>query len=193
MRKINLLLLVLTTVCLAGWMGMRKPYSPSDDLPLVTYQAFDVAGISDEDGESLAQKVREWSGITATTFNPDSDLLVLSYNNEHSEATLLPKIQACTSVAVSKKIFEKPAGPECPVPMSLIVAFPTYLFWAGVFFSYKGKTMLESHKGMNITTAEFNALVGDLVAALDKFKVPQKEKDELLAILGPMSTDIVGK
>lgn len=58
---------------------------------------------------------------------------------------------------------------------------------------YKGKTMLESHKGMNITEAEFNALVGDLVAALDKFAVPQTEKDELLAILGPMKTDIVGQ
>lgn len=58
---------------------------------------------------------------------------------------------------------------------------------------YKGKTMLEAHTGMNITEAEFNALVGDLVAALDHFSVPQKEKDELLAILGPMKSDIVGK
>lgn len=64
---------------------------------------------------------------------------------------------------------------------------------AGGPCQYKGKTMLESHKGMNITDAEFNALVGDLVAALDKFKVPQKEKDDLLAILGPMKSDIVGK
>ncbi len=107
MRKIHLLLLVLATACLGSWMGMRKPYSPSDDLPLVTYQAFDVAGISDEDGEALAQKVREWSGITATTFNPDSDLLVLSYTKEHSEATLLPKIQAYASLAVRKKLGKK--------------------------------------------------------------------------------------
>ena len=135
MKKIHLLLFVLAMVCLGSWMGMRKPYSPSDDLPLVTYQAFDVAGIGDEDGESLAQKIREWSGITATTFNPNSDLLVLSYTDKYSEATLLAKIQANTSVAVSKKTFETPAGPQCPVPMSLIVAFPTYLFWAGIFFS----------------------------------------------------------
>lgn len=135
MKKIHLLLFVLAVVCLGSWMGMRKPYSPSDDLPLVTYQAFDVAGIGDEDGESLAQKIREWSGITATTFNPSSDLLVLSYTDKYSEATLLAKIQANTSIAVSKKTFETPAGPQCPVPMSLIAAFPTYLFWAGIFFS----------------------------------------------------------
>ena len=57
---------------------------------------------------------------------------------------------------------------------------------------YKGKTMLAAHTGMNITTAEFNALVGDLVAALDFYSVPTQEKNELLAILGPMQTDIVG-
>ena len=59
--------------------------------------------------------------------------------------------------------------------------------------TYKGKTMLEAHTGMNITSAEFNALVGDLVSALDFYKVPEKEKSELLAVLGPMQTDIVGK
>lgn len=57
---------------------------------------------------------------------------------------------------------------------------------------YKGKTMLDSHTGMNITQAEFDALVGDLVAALDQFSVPTQEKNELLAVLGPMQTDIVG-
>ncbi len=60
-------------------------------------------------------------------------------------------------------------------------------------YTYNGKTMLDAHKGMNITDPEFNALVGDLVSALDKFKVPEKEKGELLGILGPMRSDIVGK
>jgi hemoglobin len=59
--------------------------------------------------------------------------------------------------------------------------------------TYEGKTMVAAHTGMNITTAEFNALVGDLVAALDHFSVPEKEKTELLGVLGPMQSDIVGK
>lgn len=63
---------------------------------------------------------------------------------------------------------------------------------AGGPCQYKGKTMLEAHTGMNVSDAEFNALVGDLVAALDQFNVPTKEKNELLAILGPMQPDIVG-
>jgi hemoglobin len=53
--------------------------------------------------------------------------------------------------------------------------------------------MKTAHQGMGITNAEFDALVGDLVGALDKFKVGAKEKDELLALLGPMRKDIVEK
>jgi hemoglobin len=58
---------------------------------------------------------------------------------------------------------------------------------------YTGRSMKEAHKGMGISTADFNALVEDLVKALDKFKVGQKEKDELLGVLGPMKSDIVEK
>jgi hemoglobin len=56
---------------------------------------------------------------------------------------------------------------------------------------YTGKSMKEAHKGMGISTADFNALVEDLVKALDKLKVGEKEKNELLAVLGPMKSDIV--
>jgi len=56
---------------------------------------------------------------------------------------------------------------------------------------YKGKNMKDAHKGMKITEKEFTALVGDLVKALDKFKVPKAEKDELLGALGGMKGDIV--
>jgi hemoglobin len=58
---------------------------------------------------------------------------------------------------------------------------------------YTGKNMVESHTGMAITEDEFNALVEDLVKALDKFNVPEKEKGELLGALGGMKGDIVGR
>ncbi len=57
--------------------------------------------------------------------------------------------------------------------------------------TYSGRDMKTTHKGMGITDADFNALVGDLVKSLDKFKVPEKEQGELLAILGPMKSQIV--
>jgi len=59
--------------------------------------------------------------------------------------------------------------------------------------TYKGKNMKNTHKNMGVTDGEFNALVEDLVKTLDEFKVPEKEKGELLAVLGPMKKDIVGK
>jgi hemoglobin len=56
---------------------------------------------------------------------------------------------------------------------------------------YKGKDMKTAHKGMKVSEADFTALVEDLVKALDKFKVPKKEKEELLGALGGMKGDIV--
>ena len=59
--------------------------------------------------------------------------------------------------------------------------------------TYTGRDMRTAHKGVNITDAQFNALVEDLVKTLDKFKVPEKEKGELLGVLGPMKPQIVGQ
>ena len=57
--------------------------------------------------------------------------------------------------------------------------------------TYTGRDMKSAHAGMGINDAQFNALVEDLVKSLDKFKVPEKEKGELLGILGPMKPSIV--
>jgi hemoglobin len=51
--------------------------------------------------------------------------------------------------------------------------------------------MKEAHQGMGVKDADFGALVEDLVKALDKFKVGEQEKKELLGALGPMKGDIV--
>ncbi len=56
---------------------------------------------------------------------------------------------------------------------------------------YTGRDMKTAHAGMGIDGAAFDALVEDLVKALDKFSVPEQEKSELLAVLGPMKGDIV--
>ena len=57
--------------------------------------------------------------------------------------------------------------------------------------TYTGRDMKTAHAGMGITGPQFDALVEDLVATLDKFKVPAREKNELLSVLGPMKSDIV--
>lgn len=57
---------------------------------------------------------------------------------------------------------------------------------------YTGRDMATAHEGMNIRSDEFDALVEDLVKSLDKFKVPAREKGELLGVLRPMKGAIVG-
>jgi hemoglobin len=56
---------------------------------------------------------------------------------------------------------------------------------------YSGRDMKSTHEGLEITKADFDALVEDLVKALDKYSVGETEKDELLGVLGPMEADIV--
>ena len=62
---------------------------------------------------------------------------------------------------------------------------------AGGPCAYTGRDMKTAHAGMGINDPQFNALVEDLVKSLDKYKVPAKEQQELLALLGPMRKDIV--
>lgn len=56
---------------------------------------------------------------------------------------------------------------------------------------YTGRDMKSAHAHLKITAADFNALVEDLTRTLDKFKVPDQEKGELMSLLGPMQRDIV--
>jgi len=58
---------------------------------------------------------------------------------------------------------------------------------------YKGKDMKTAHAGMGIASGDFDALVQDLVASLDKFMVKEGDKQALLGVLGPMKKDIVEK
>ena len=64
---------------------------------------------------------------------------------------------------------------------------------AGGPCKYTGKDMKTAHAGMGISGDDFDALVQDLVAALDKFSVKDGDKQALLGVLGPMKKDIVEK
>jgi hemoglobin len=59
--------------------------------------------------------------------------------------------------------------------------------------AYHGRDMKVAHTGLKISEEEWNASVKDLTATLDKFKVPEKEKNELLSAVAGMKTDIVGQ
>lgn len=56
---------------------------------------------------------------------------------------------------------------------------------------YMGADMFTAHKGRGVTDEAFQAVVSDLVSTLEKFKVPETEKGQLLGILAPMKPSIV--
>jgi hemoglobin len=56
--------------------------------------------------------------------------------------------------------------------------------------TYTGHSMKEAHAGLHVNRAAFNALVEDLQAAMDEFKVPYAAQNRLIAKLAPMSRDI---
>jgi hemoglobin len=64
---------------------------------------------------------------------------------------------------------------------------------AGGPCNYTGRDMKKTHHGLGITSDDWDASAKHLVESLDKFKVPQAEKDELLAIVTSLKKDIVDK
>ena len=58
---------------------------------------------------------------------------------------------------------------------------------------YTGRDMKTTHHGLGITDADWDAAAKHLVASLDKFKVPEKEKGEVLAFVTSLKKDIAEK
>lgn len=58
---------------------------------------------------------------------------------------------------------------------------------------YQGQDMKTAHTGMKLNDAEFNALAEDTIKALDKFKVPAGEKNEVIGLLGSLKGDVVNR
>jgi hemoglobin len=56
---------------------------------------------------------------------------------------------------------------------------------------YAGRDMRAAHAQLPIAPHHFEALVEDLSKTFDEFKVPPREKGELLAALAPLRGDIV--
>ena len=62
---------------------------------------------------------------------------------------------------------------------------------AGGPCTYTGAPMKYAHQGRGIGDAEFDAFTGDFIKSLDRFRVPAREKAEVLAILTKMRKDVM--
>lgn len=62
---------------------------------------------------------------------------------------------------------------------------------AGGPFQYTGKEMGEAHKDLHIKPEEFDEVGVEIARALDHFKVPEREKQEVLAAIVSRKTQVV--
>lgn len=59
-------------------------------------------------------------------------------------------------------------------------------------FQYTGMDMHEAHKNLRLTSDEFDEVGAEIAKALDHFKVPQREKQEVLAAIVARKIEVVG-
>ena len=59
--------------------------------------------------------------------------------------------------------------------------------------TYTGRSIPEAHAGMNISDAEFNAVLDDILDAMASNGIGELEQAEALRILYSMRTDVVGR
>lgn len=57
--------------------------------------------------------------------------------------------------------------------------------------TYSGKGMLAAHKGMNVSEQEFLAVVDDILGALNKNRIDEDSKKDVLAILYSLKDQII--
>lgn len=58
---------------------------------------------------------------------------------------------------------------------------------------YLGRDMKTAHAGMGITKADYAAFARNLTATLDKFKVPEPERGQVIAFIAGLQPQIVEK
>ena len=56
---------------------------------------------------------------------------------------------------------------------------------------YTGRTMQSAHVGLGITEEQFKLAGGHMIETLDKFKVVDPERSELMGMIGKLQPDIV--
>ena len=59
--------------------------------------------------------------------------------------------------------------------------------------TYTGRDMPATHKGMNISPAEYMCVIDDILRVLDKHKIDEESKKDVLAILWSLKDMIISK
>ncbi|SRX55874.1 group 1 truncated hemoglobin [Aequorivita sp. CIP111184] len=84
---------------------------------------------------------------------------------------------------------------EKPEQLAIIKKHTIDFFCAGSGGTehYKGKDMVTTHTGMNISPVEYMHVIDDIFAALDKNSISEESKKDVLAILWSLKDMIISK
>ena len=84
---------------------------------------------------------------------------------------------------------------EQPEKLTIIKQHTIDFFSAGSggAVTYSGRDMPTTHKGMNISPAEYMYVVDDILMVLDKHQVDEDSKKDVLAILWSLKDMIIAK
>jgi hemoglobin len=99
---------------------------------------------------------------------------------------LLPRLQADAQLA---RFWRHRGEDGLKREKQLLIDFLCYS--AGGPLYYTGRDMKTSHQGMKISDGDWSAFLGHLHVTLDTFRVPQAERDEVVAFIQSTKSDIV--
>ena len=99
---------------------------------------------------------------------------------------LLPRLQADSQLA---RFWQHRGADGLKREKQLLIDF--LCSSAGGPLYYTGRDMKTSHTGMKISESDWSAFLGHLDATLETFRVPQAERDEVVAFVQSTKPDIV--
>ena len=94
-----------------------------------------------------------------------------------------PVIRANPAV---RRAFADPVKPGLKYRLTELVCSAT-----GGPCTYSGRPMDEAHDGLGITEAEWQAMAEEFVRAMRRYQVPEREQQDLLAVVATTKEDIV--
>ena len=133
-------------------------------------------------------------------------LIYLSPTQAEEEATLYKRLGGLAPISVvvsdfidqmipDKELNKNPAinAARARVPAPYLKYHVTAMVCnvTGGPCEYKGRDMKASHQHLNISSTDWDRMVEIFKGVLDQHKVPKKEQDDLLAIVGTTKADIV--
>ena len=141
-------------------------------------------------GKTDNQASADSVGVTATAVVSDTAASRSLYDRLGGKSAITAVIDTFVArVAADTRINKKFVRTNIPRVKTMLV--DQVCAATGGPCTYTGRSMKDAHRNMGVTEGEFNALVEDLTASLNQFKVPAREQNELLTALGAMKGDIV--